>query len=71
MQNNMREQSPAIRGVILEQGALEQLDRAHDAGDRAAAQNAARLIDRIYEDVHATLDVIEAMYGFARYKRRI
>jgi hypothetical protein len=67
MQNNMRKQSPAIRGVMLEQVALERLDRAHDAEDHAAAQNAARLIDRIYEDVHATLDVIEALYGTTCY----
>jgi hypothetical protein len=66
MQNNMRE-PPTIRVAVLEKEAIEQLDRAHDAGDHAAAQNAARLIDRIYEDVHATLDVIESMYGFIRH----
>jgi len=64
---NIGRGSAAIRAVVLETKAIEELGRAHDDGDQAAAQNAARLIDRIYEDVHATLDVIEVMYGTIRY----
>ena len=64
---NIGRGSAAIRAVVLETKAIEELGRAHDAGDQAASHNAARLIDRISEDIHATLDVIEAMYGFARY----
>jgi hypothetical protein len=66
MQNSMWE-TPTIRVAVLEKEAIEQLDRAHDAENLAAAQNAARLIDRICEDIHATIDVIEAMYGLSPY----
>jgi hypothetical protein len=66
MQINLRE-TPTFRVAVLEKEAIERLDRAHDAENLAAAQSAARLIERIYEDIHATIDVIEAMYGFRPY----
>jgi hypothetical protein len=52
--------SPAVRVVILEQQAIEQLDHAHAIGDCAAALKAARMLDRIYQEVHAVLDAIES-----------
>ena len=51
---------PAIRVATLEKRVMEQLDHAHAIGDRAAALKAARMLDRIYKEVHAVLDLIEA-----------
>jgi hypothetical protein len=55
MQNNIRG-SLAIR---IAKEAIEQLDRAHDAGNLAVARNAARMLDRFSESVHAALETIE------------